>query len=227
MCRVGWKRQLTTKLPTALPCSGLAYAQVTTGQARAGAQSPLRLGHGGLLRSTRSMSQPPARDTAGPAPHPASAHTHQGTRGPGSAPDGQSSGASNPLTDGQSLVWAQGSTPTGEAWTLGRQGSGGRAAAGQGAKPSMKGSHPAPDGQVTPLFKQWGNVGTRGQSCSVAQACPNLCDPKHCSRQSSVHRISQARILEWVAISFSTESPVLSGGIFTPRTQSAAFKCWP
>ena len=37
--------------------------------------------------------------------------------------------------------------------------------------------------------------------CSVVQSCPTLCDPMDCSLPgSSVHRISQARILEWVAI---------------------------
>jgi len=37
-----------------------------------------------------------------------------------------------------------------------------------------------------------------------AQLCPTLCDPKDCSPSASfVHRISQSRILEWVAISFS------------------------
>ena len=37
----------------------------------------------------------------------------------------------------------------------------------------------------------------------VAQLCPILCDPVGCSPPgSSVHRIFQARILEWVAISF-------------------------
>ena len=38
----------------------------------------------------------------------------------------------------------------------------------------------------------------------VAQSCPTLCDPVDCSSPgSSVHGILQARILEWVAISFS------------------------
>ena len=42
---------------------------------------------------------------------------------------------------------------------------------------------------------------------SVAQLCPNLCKPMDCSPPgSSVHGISQARILEWVAISFSRGS---------------------
>ena len=38
----------------------------------------------------------------------------------------------------------------------------------------------------------------------VTQSCSTLCDPMDCSLPgSSVHGISQARILEWVAISFS------------------------
>ena len=38
----------------------------------------------------------------------------------------------------------------------------------------------------------------------VTQSCPTLCDPVDCSPPgSSVHGILQARILEWVAISFS------------------------
>ena len=37
----------------------------------------------------------------------------------------------------------------------------------------------------------------------VAQSCPTLCDPMDYSPPgSSVHGISQAEILEWVAISF-------------------------
>ena len=40
----------------------------------------------------------------------------------------------------------------------------------------------------------------------VAQSCPTLCDPMDCSLTgSSVHRISQARVLEWVAIAFSAK----------------------
>ena len=42
---------------------------------------------------------------------------------------------------------------------------------------------------------------------SVSRSCPALCDPMHCHpTRSSVHEISQARILEWVAISFSRGS---------------------
>ena len=50
--------------------------------------------------------------------------------------------------------------------------------------------------------------------CLVAQTCPTLCDPMDCSLPgSSVHRLFQARILEWVAISFSRRS-------FQPRDQT-------
>ena len=39
--------------------------------------------------------------------------------------------------------------------------------------------------------------------CSVIQLCPTLCGPMDCSPPgSSVHRIFQARILEWVAFSY-------------------------
>ena len=42
------------------------------------------------------------------------------------------------------------------------------------------------------------------QEREVAQSCPTLCDPMDCSLPgSSVLGIFQARILEWVAISFS------------------------
>ena len=41
----------------------------------------------------------------------------------------------------------------------------------------------------------------------VTQACPTLSDPMDCSLPgSSIHGIFQARILEWVAISFSRGS---------------------
>ena len=50
--------------------------------------------------------------------------------------------------------------------------------------------------------------------CLVAKLCPTLCDPMDCSPPgSSVHGISQATILEWVAISFSR-------GFSKPRDQT-------
>ena len=45
-------------------------------------------------------------------------------------------------------------------------------------------------------------------TCLRARSCRALWDPVHCSPPgSSVHGIFQARILEWVAISFSRGSP--------------------
>ena len=50
--------------------------------------------------------------------------------------------------------------------------------------------------------------------CLVAQSCPTLCNPMDCSPPgSSVHGISQAGILEWIAISFSR-------GFFRPRDRT-------
>ena len=45
--------------------------------------------------------------------------------------------------------------------------------------------------------------------CLVAKSCSTLCNPKGCRLPgASVHGISQARIPEWVAISFSNMPPL-------------------
>ena len=67
--------------------------------------------------------------------------------------------------------------------------------------------------------------------CAHAQPCPTLSNPMDCSLPgSSVHGISQARVLEWVAISTSRVFPntdielisavalVLESGFFTTET---------
>ena len=59
--------------------------------------------------------------------------------------------------------------------------------------------------------------------CLVSKSCPTLCDPMDYSLPgSSVHRILQARILEWVAMPSSKGSswlrdgtPALAGRFFT------------
>ena len=61
--------------------------------------------------------------------------------------------------------------------------------------------------------------------CLVSKSCLTLCNPMDCCLLgSSVHGIFQARILEWVAISFSRDlpnpgikpaSPALAGRFFT------------
>ena len=58
--------------------------------------------------------------------------------------------------------------------------------------------------------------------CSVTQSCPTLWDPMDYSLPgSSVHEIPQARILEWVAISFSRESSQSRD-----RTHFSCICCW-
>ena len=55
----------------------------------------------------------------------------------------------------------------------------------------------------------------RLRCCLVAKSCPTLCDPMDCSPPgSSVHEISQARILEWGAISSAR-------GSSRPRNQTS------
>ena len=55
--------------------------------------------------------------------------------------------------------------------------------------------------------------------CSVAKLCPILCDSRDCSLSGSpVLGISQARILEWVAISFS-------GGVFPTQGSNLRLLC--
>ena len=58
------------------------------------------------------------------------------------------------------------------------------------------------------LYFPWQNTEVLyGEKSEVAQSCPTLCDPMDCSLPgSSIHGIFQARILQWVAISFSRRS---------------------
>ena len=50
----------------------------------------------------------------------------------------------------------------------------------------------------------WGQRWTGAAAAKSFQSCPTLCDPMDSSPPgSSVHGILQARILEWVAVSFS------------------------
>ena len=59
------------------------------------------------------------------------------------------------------------------------------------------------------------------RACSVAQLCLTLWDSMHCSLPGpSVHGISQARILEWVAMPFSRKS--LEPGIKPTSLKSPA-----
>ena len=70
----------------------------------------------------------------------------------------------------------------------------------------------------------------------VAQLCPTLCDPMDCSLAgSSIHGIFQARILEWVAVSFCrgcswprdrTWVSHTAGGLYYLRHQESPMYKW-
>ena len=61
----------------------------------------------------------------------------------------------------------------------------------------------------------------------VTQLCPTLCNPMDYSPPgSSVHEISQARILEWVAIPFSRGSSQTRDGIWVSGIAGGFFTIW-
>ena len=61
--------------------------------------------------------------------------------------------------------------------------------------------------QTEVITSDWCSKEERKKKSEVTQSCLTLCDPMDCSLPGpSVHRIFQARILEWVTISFSRGS---------------------
>ena len=61
----------------------------------------------------------------------------------------------------------------------------------------------------------------------VTQSCPALCNPMDCSLQgSSVHGIFQARVLEWIAISFSRGSSWPRDRTRVSRIAGRRFTVW-
>ena len=64
-------------------------------------------------------------------------------------------------------------------------------------------------------------------SVLVIQSCLTLCDPMDCSSPgSSVHGVIQAKILEWVAISFSKGSSRPKDGTQISCTAGRFFTIW-
>ena len=69
---------------------------------------------------------------------------------------------------------------------------------------------------------------------AVSQSCPTLCDPMDCSLPGScIHGMLQARILEWVTISYSRGSspprdrtcvPYIAGVFFTAEPPGKPWK---
>ena len=65
------------------------------------------------------------------------------------------------------------------------------------------------------------------RACSVAQSCPVLCDPMDCSPPgSTVRGLSQARILEWAAISSSRGSSPPRDGTQVSCIAGRFFTSW-
>ena len=73
----------------------------------------------------------------------------------------------------------------------------------------------------------WPKTQAAAPAAKSLQSCPTFCDPMECSPEGpSIHEILQARILEWVAMLYSSgsskagiypislTSPALAGGFF-------------
>ena len=74
-----------------------------------------------------------------------------------------------------------------------------------------------------PLIQHWKSE----SEIEVSQLCPPLCDPMDCGPPgSSVHWILQARILEWVVISFSRGSSQPKDQTQVSRTAGRLFTVW-
>ena len=83
-----------------------------------------------------------------------------------------------------------------------------------------------PDFVCCPLFVHTFNINYSDYS-EVTQSCPTLCDPMDCSLPgSSVHGIFQARVLEWVAISFSRGSSQPRDQTGVSGTTGRCFTVW-
>ena len=79
-----------------------------------------------------------------------------------------------------------------------------------------------PGKSLCSFFNSW------NLTCEVAQSYPTLCDPMDCSLPgSSIHGIFQARILEWVAISFSRRSFQPRDWTHVSRIVGRRFTIWP
>ena len=62
----------------------------------------------------------------------------------------------------------------------------------------------------------------------VTQLCPTLCDPMDCNLPgSSIHEIFRARVLEWVAISFSRGSSWPRDQTWVSHIAGRRFTIWP
>ena len=79
-------------------------------------------------------------------------------------------------------------------------------------------------GMFTQMFSGWKESESESE---VTQSCPTLCNPMDCSLPgSSIHGILQAKVLEWVAISFSRGSSRPRDRTQVSRIPSRCFNLW-
>ena len=79
--------------------------------------------------------------------------------------------------------------------------------------------------QLEPDMEQ--QTGSKLEKALVFQLCLTLCDPMDCSLLgSSVHGVFQARILDWVAISFARESSQCRKQIWVSCIAGRVFNVW-
>ena len=80
------------------------------------------------------------------------------------------------------------------------------------------------------ILNQWATREVLAQVCVcvlVVQSCLTHCDPMDCSPPGfSVHEILQARILEWIAISFSRGSSQLRDQTWVSCIAGRCFATW-
>ena len=76
-------------------------------------------------------------------------------------------------------------------------------------------------------YKESGKWRSKWSEVEVVQPCPAFCDPMDCSPPgSSVHGIFQAKILEWIAISFSRGSSGPRDWTWVSCTAGRFFTIW-
>ena len=77
------------------------------------------------------------------------------------------------------------------------------------------------------LFPTQGSSQSKIKQSEVVQSCPTLCDPMDCTLPgSSIHRVLQARILDYVAISLSRGSSRPRDRTCVSRITGRRFTAW-
>ena len=77
---------------------------------------------------------------------------------------------------------------------------------------------------ITTVHDHWEDHAAAAAAAKSLQSCPTLSDPMDCSQPgSSVHGIFQARVLEWVDISFSREDHIALACSLCRQSDISAF----